>query len=91
MLIRFLYCHAQELTSDMVIQEVGGKTMKALLVFAFCIEYIKDLVLDRLKQAIHGQDDDDVHWVVTVPAIWNDQARQFMIAASAKVTGNVEI
>ncbi|CAG2193695.1 unnamed protein product [Mytilus edulis] len=40
--------------------------------------------IDRLKLAIHGLEDDDVHWVVTVPAIWNEQARQFMIEASAK-------
>ncbi|VDI82380.1 Hypothetical predicted protein, partial [Mytilus galloprovincialis] len=78
-----LYTH-QELRSDMVIKEVGGKTMKAMLVFAYCIEHIKDQVLNRLKQAIHGLDDNDVHWVVTVPAIWNEQARQFMIEASAK-------
>ncbi|CAC5364374.1 unnamed protein product [Mytilus coruscus] len=75
---------AKELKSNMVIKEMGGKTMKAMLVFAFCIEYIKDKVLERLCQAIHGLDEDDVHWVLTVPAIWNDQARQFMIAASEK-------
>lgn len=69
----------------MVIKEVEGKTMKAMLVFAYCIEYIKDQVLTRLKNAIHGLDGNDVHWVVTVPAIWNEQARQFMIEASAKV------
>ncbi|XP_063413881.1 heat shock 70 kDa protein 12A-like [Mytilus trossulus] len=74
----------KELRSNLVIKEVGGKTMKAMVVFAFCIEYIKDLVLDILKKAIHGLDDNDVHWVVTVPAIWNEQARQFMIEASAK-------
>lgn len=72
----------------MVIKEVGDKTMKAMLVFAYCIEHIKDQVLHRLKDAIHGLDDNDVHWVVTVPAIWNEQARQFMIEASAKVTVN---
>ncbi|VDI73321.1 Hypothetical predicted protein [Mytilus galloprovincialis] len=74
----------KELTSNMVIKEVGGKTMKAMLVFAFCIEYIKDKVLSTLKNAIYGLDDNDVHWVITVPAIWNDQARKFMIEASAK-------
>ncbi|CAC5381840.1 unnamed protein product [Mytilus coruscus] len=68
----------------MVIKEMGGKPMKAMAVFAFCIEYIKDKVVERLRQAIHGLDDDDIHWVVTVPAIWNDQARQFMIEASEK-------
>ncbi|XP_076071681.1 heat shock 70 kDa protein 12A-like [Mytilus galloprovincialis] len=74
----------EELTHNMEIKEMGGKKMKAMLVFAFCIEYIKDKVMERLSQAINGIDEEDVHWVVTVPAIWNDQARQFMIEASAK-------
>ncbi|XP_071124712.1 heat shock 70 kDa protein 12A-like [Mytilus edulis] len=77
---------SKELKSNMVIKEMGGKTMKAMVVFAFCIEYIKDKVMERLSQAINGLDEDDVHWVLTVPAIWNDQARQFMIAASEKAS-----
>ncbi|CAC5399180.1 unnamed protein product [Mytilus coruscus] len=68
----------------MAIKEVGGKTMKAMVVFAYCIEHIKDKILNRLKQAIYGLDENDVHWVVTVPATWNEQARQVMIEASAK-------
>ncbi|CAC5364375.1 unnamed protein product [Mytilus coruscus] len=68
----------------MVIKDIGGKPMTAIVVFALCIEYIKDQVSDEVKGAIHGLDDDDIHWVVTVPAIWNEQARQFMIEASAK-------
>lgn len=75
---------SKELKSNMVIKEMGGKTMKAMVVFAFCIEYIKDKVLEKLSPAINGLNEDDVHWVLTVPAIWNDQARQFMIAASEK-------
>lgn len=65
---------------------MGGKKMEAMLVFALCIEYIKDKVLDRLRLAINGLQDDDVRWVLTVPAIWSDQARQFMIKAAAKVS-----
>ncbi|XP_052089704.1 heat shock 70 kDa protein 12A-like [Mytilus californianus] len=76
--------YKKELTHNMEIEEMGGKKMKAMFVFAFCIEYIKDMVLDRLSKAIDSLDEDDVHWVVTVPAIWNDPARQFMIEASAK-------
>lgn len=74
----------------MVLKEMGGKTMKAMLVFAFCIEYIKDRVLERLHQATDSLNDDDVRWVLTVPAIWSDQARQFMIEAAAKVTAIVQ-
>jgi len=27
----------------------------------------------------------EIHWVITVPAIWNDAAKQFMTEAAIKV------
>ncbi|XP_063413669.1 heat shock 70 kDa protein 12A-like [Mytilus trossulus] len=75
---------AKDINRNMMLKEMGGKKMEAMLVFALCIEYIKDKVLDRLRLAINGLQDDDVRWVLTVPAIWSDQARQFMIKAAAK-------
>ena len=37
----------------------------------------------RLKDG--GVTDADVHWVLTVPAIWDDAAKQFMREAAEKV------
>ena len=59
--------------------------MKAHLVYALCIEHMKDKIMERLTAAIHNLQDEDVHWVLTVPAIWNEQARQFMIKAAETV------
>lgn len=72
----------KKLSSNVVIKDASGKTMKAVLVFAICIEYIKDRVMERLSRAISNLLDDEIHWVLTVPAIWNEQARQFMSTAA---------
>jgi len=58
---------------------------------SFCI---LDLLLDKKK--IHDStnisfsrgalfSDSDYHWVLTVPAIWEDAAKQFMREAAEKV------
>ena len=36
---------------------------------------------DRLS----GLAEDDIHWVLTVPAIWNEPAKQFMREAAVDV------
>ena len=69
----------------MLLKDMNGKTMKAYLVYALCIEHMKDKIMERLTSAIHNLQDEDVHWVLTVPAIWNEQARQFMIKAAETV------
>ena len=38
---------------------------------------------DRLMQRVEK---DDIFWVLTVPAIWNDSAKQFMREAAVNVS-----
>ena len=57
--------------------------MLALEVFGESIRYLKDHALRHLGGAY---DDDDIHWVLTVPAIWDDSAKQFMRLAAEKVS-----
>ena len=63
----------------------GKKSMKAVDVFAFSIEYIKESIFRMAKEQIGELEEEDAHWVVTVPAIWDEAARQFMIDAANKV------
>ena len=55
--------------------------MLALEVFGESIRYLKDHALHQLG----GTFDDDIQWVLTVPAIWDDSAKQFMRLAAEKV------
>jgi molecular chaperone DnaK (HSP70) len=76
----------QKLDRGMTIEDEMGKSMIAINVFAMAIEYlVGDMmksVNDKLTSAIEK---DEVHWVLTVPAIWTDAAKQFMREAAVQV------
>lgn len=66
-----------------------GKPQKALKIFAFIIKGLKDDFTTRLAEQItvgEGAVDDDIHWVITVPAIWDEKAKQFMREAARQVS-----
>ncbi|XP_052077906.1 heat shock 70 kDa protein 12A-like [Mytilus californianus] len=62
--------------------------MYAIDVFGLVISYLKNHLLDRLKgndsSSIVGEE--MIHWVLTVPAIWSDKAKQFMRKAAAEAS-----
>ncbi|CAG2194945.1 unnamed protein product [Mytilus edulis] len=73
------------LKKSMTIKDITGKKeMKAVDVFAYCIENIKDSIFGKAKEKVTELQENDVHWVLTVPAIWNEAARQFMLEAAEK-------
>jgi len=48
--------------------------------------YLKDdLVTEVQKQLTDGNIFNDIRWVLTVPAIWKDNAKQFMREAANRV------
>ncbi|KAL4230966.1 Heat shock 70 kDa protein 12A [Mactra antiquata] len=59
-----------------------GRPMKALNVISAAIRYLKDDVIAILKGKVTQVYDNDIKWVITVPAIWNYKAKQFMIEAA---------
>ena len=60
--------------------------MRALDVFSASIRYMNGEVWEKLQNAIMKIKESDIHWVLTVPAIWEDGAKQFMRLAANKVT-----
>ncbi|OPL33355.1 hypothetical protein AM593_09397, partial [Mytilus galloprovincialis] len=74
-----------KLKKSMTIKDITGKNeLKAVDVFAFCIDYIWNTLFRRVKEQITTLNEESVHWVLTVPAIWSEDARQFMIEAGKK-------
>ncbi|XP_052790091.1 heat shock 70 kDa protein 12A-like [Mya arenaria] len=69
-----------------LIEETGGKNLEAIEVFCLTIKCIKDDLIATVKQQLSGEEfkESDVSWVVTLPAIWNDAAKQFMRCAAEK-------
>jgi molecular chaperone DnaK (HSP70) len=51
------------------------------------IKYLKDDLIESSGKRLADSKirDSDIHWVLTVPAIWNDAAKQFMREAAEQV------
>lgn len=56
-----------------------------MLVFGEVIKYLKGHMLKALTKQGTLVGNDDIHWIITVPAIWADSAKQFMREAAYKV------
>ncbi|GFO47586.1 heat shock 70 kda protein [Plakobranchus ocellatus] len=75
----------KELTTDVTIEDANGKSQKAVDVFSLSLTFMKKHLL-RAIGAHLGYDPhpDTVRWVLTVPAIWDENAKQFMREAAHK-------
>lgn len=89
--------YSKHLDRKLDLEDVSGKNMRALKVFSLSIEFLKNDVLTTLGvQGKSGKDsgeteekemkmeltEKDIQWVLTVPAIWDDAAKQFMREAA---------
>lgn len=70
--------------SDMMLEDVTGKIVPAIDVFALSIKALVNHLMYTLTQGT-GVTLDDIQWVLTVPAIWTDNLMQFMRTSSEKV------
>ncbi|XP_059803910.1 heat shock 70 kDa protein 12A isoform X2 [Hypanus sabinus] len=74
-----------DLTIDTELEATNGKKVKAIEIFAFALMFFKDHALQELgDQAGSPFDNSEVRWVITVPAIWKQPAKQFMRHAAYK-------
>lgn len=62
----------------MIIEDVKGQTLSAIEVFGFSIKALKDHLQSAVKIKNVKLHDERTRWVLTVPAIWTDRAKQFM-------------
>ncbi|CAH1263874.1 HSPA12A [Branchiostoma lanceolatum] len=77
----------KSLSKDTTIEDVNGKKLPALDIFAHAMRYLKDHMLNAIKLTVSREttlENDDICWVLTVPAIWDDSAKQFMRQAAYK-------
>lgn len=75
----------QGLQRNIKLKDATGKELSASLVFSEAIKFLHDDMVTTMTQSVMGVTKKDVHWVLTVPAIWNDVAKQFMREAAEKV------
>lgn len=81
-----LIFYFQRVHRETVCIDETGKEFNALKLFTFCIHYLTTSLLDdiynTIKQSVPMS---DIKFVITIPAIWDDTARMFMIEASKAV------
>jgi len=62
------------------------KKMLAIDVLTAAIKYIREFVLQEMeKRGIKQLNEHEINWVITVPAIWSNAAKQFMRQAAQLV------
>ena len=70
-----------------MITAANGASISALKVFSLTLRYFRDHAIQELRDATGTKiDGQDVRWVITVPAIWRQQAKQFMREAAYQVS-----
>ena len=62
----------------MIIEDVAGKSVPAMKVFGTSIRALMDHLFLTLNERAIEIEPMDIRWVLTVPAIWSDAAKQFM-------------
>ncbi|KAL3871021.1 hypothetical protein ACJMK2_039045 [Sinanodonta woodiana] len=70
---------------NMTLESVNGKPLPALKVFALTISYLKNDLLEVVgKKMVDIIKAGRIRWVLTVPAIWDESAKQFMRKAAVE-------
>ncbi|KAL3878598.1 hypothetical protein ACJMK2_030934 [Sinanodonta woodiana] len=75
--------HAKkDLKRETKIESHNGKVYEAKKIFMFSIKYLKEHMEEAMR--LRGLDirADEIAWVLTLPAIWTDSAKQFMREAA---------
>ncbi|XP_062571661.1 uncharacterized protein LOC134233693 isoform X2 [Saccostrea cucullata] len=81
---KFKMCLHQKQTFDkeMEIEDHLGDSAKAIEVFSIAIRFLKDECTQLLEEKNMMVADDEIRWILTVPAIWDESAKQFMRKAA---------
>ncbi|XP_053408431.1 heat shock 70 kDa protein 12B-like [Mercenaria mercenaria] len=75
----------KHLTKEINVTDEMGKELLGIDVFAMSIKFMIDDLMAVVNQRLTGIImETDIHWVLTVPAIWSDPAKQFMRHAAVK-------
>ncbi|XP_061183997.1 heat shock 70 kDa protein 12A-like [Saccostrea echinata] len=81
---KMLLHNNKKLRRDTEITDATGKSLDAMTVFSISIKFLRDHLFNSLSDKFKDIQKDDIHFVLTVPAIWDDNAKQFMREAAVK-------
>ena len=68
-----------KITINDTLTATNGKTVKSSIVFIAAFKHLHNLAKTLLqRKRIKNIKDDEIQWIITVPAIWNDEAKYRM-------------
>ncbi|XP_021358689.1 heat shock 70 kDa protein 12A-like isoform X2 [Mizuhopecten yessoensis] len=76
--------YKKHINRDQMLKTSDGKEMSAVTVISAVIAYLKGHLMDTIKNRAVDVPESEIRWVVTVPAIWTDPAKQMMREAAEK-------
>ena len=78
---------SQNLTIETTLEAGNGRHVEALEIFTYAIHYLHKRALEVIRERTGDEHlrSGDIQWVLTVPAIWKQAAKQFMRAAAYQV------
>ncbi|XP_045203759.2 heat shock 70 kDa protein 12B-like [Mercenaria mercenaria] len=79
---KMLLYENKDLNRSTMLKDDKGLEMPAMAVFTEGIRYLKDKLIESCEDRSYGLHLHEIHWVITVPAIWDDTAKQFMREAA---------
>lgn len=75
----------KDMKKDFTIKDVFEKEVSAMKVFSFSIKYLKDECQKLIGDRGFLPKNENLKFVLTVPAIWNDRSKLFMRDAAIQV------
>ncbi|XP_045161656.2 heat shock 70 kDa protein 12B-like [Mercenaria mercenaria] len=74
----------KNLQFDTPAEDISGKKMPAIDIFSHSISFLKNHLWKTIQSRTTGILETDIQYVITVPAIWDQKAKQFMRRAANK-------
>ena len=74
----------QNLKTKTTIKDENGHELPAIKVFSLAIRFLREDLKETLRGQMLNLDESHIRWVLTVPAIWNEKAKQFMRMAAVE-------
>lgn len=84
-LTKLIHCINVFQDKSLDVEDHMGNPLDAMEVFSKSIEYLKEKFWESLRSKKIEISEKDVHWVVTIPAIWDEFSKKFMRKSAEKV------
>ncbi|XP_052780257.1 heat shock 70 kDa protein 12B-like [Mya arenaria] len=68
----------KELSRATTVEDIEGNSHQALPIFSMAIKFLQKHLLQAVAKQTVGVLEEDICYVITVPAIWDDNAKEFM-------------